>query len=156
MQTPTQTSMDAMKIRYCALGIGAFFLLIGLAGFIRSFVSLPADESLVYSYGNLFGLFPTNHFHNAIHVLVGLWGIASFTSLSGAIVFNRIFAILYIGIGIMGLIPYANTLFGTMPVFGNNVWLNLVAAAIAFNYGFLKSEPFKAQFGATSATTNSL
>lgn len=156
-----QTSSDALKIRYCALGLGTFFLLIGLAGFIRNFVSIPVDESLVYSYGNLFGLFPTNHFHNAIHVLVGLWGIASYTSLSGAIVFNRIFAVLYIVIGVLGLIPYANTMFGTMPIYGNNVWLNLLTAAIAFNFGFLKGAPFKPQFGVpdatpTSATPNSL
>lgn len=151
-----QTSSDTMQIRYCALALGVLFLLIGLAGFVPGFVSTAPDESLVYSYGNLFGLFPTNHFHNAIHVLIGVWGIAAFTSLSGSIVYNRIFAVLYILIGVMGLIPYANTMFGTMPVFGNNVWLNLLTAGLAFNYGFLKAPSLEATPGAVNATTNSL
>jgi Domain of unknown function (DUF4383) len=143
-----QTSSDAIKIRYCALGLGLFFLIIGLAGFIPRFVPSSPDLSLVYSYGYLFGLFPTNHFHNAIHVLVGIWGIASYTSLGGSIIYNRIFAILYVGIGILGLLPYTNTLFGTMPIYGNNIWLNLLAAALAFYYGFIKAAPFKGQLSA--------
>ncbi|GEM_PF-6872452 len=49
---------------------------------------------------------------NAIGILVGLWGIAAFTSLSGAIVFNRIFAIVYAAGAILGLLPFTNTLFG--------------------------------------------
>jgi Domain of unknown function (DUF4383) len=151
-----QKSSDAIKIRYCALGLGLFFLLIGLAGFVSSLVSYPSDSSLVYPYGNLFGLFPTNHLHDAIHILIGIWGIASYTSLSGAIVFNRIFAMLYLAIGILGLFPYVNTLFGTMPIYGNNIWLNLLAAAIAFNYGFVKATPFVSKFSTPGTMTNSL
>jgi hypothetical protein len=71
--------------------------------------------------------------------LVGLWGIAAFTSLSGAIVFNRIFAIVYTAGAILGVLPFTNTLFGITPLFGNNIWLNAVAAVIAFYYGFVKS-----------------
>jgi Domain of unknown function (DUF4383) len=151
-----QTFSDALKIRYCALAIGVFFLLIGLAGFVPSFVASPSDLSLVYSHGYLFNLFPTNHFHNAIHILVGIWGIASYTSLSGAIVFNRIFAILYVGIAILGFLPHANTLFGTMPIYGNNIWLNFLAAVLAANYGFIKAAPFEAKFGVPNATPNAL
>lgn len=154
-----QQSSDSLKIRYCALAIGLFFLLIGLAGFVPSLVSTVPNHSLVFSYGYLFRLFPTNYLHNAIHILVGVWGIAAYTSLGGAIIFNRIFAILYVGIGILGLIPHANTLFGIMPIYGNNVWLNLLTAGIAYNYGFLKAAPFSGFLTKTNtpnAVANSL
>jgi hypothetical protein len=128
-----------MSVRYSSLGLGLFFLLIGLAGFVPAFVAAPPDVSPVIGHGYLFGIFPTNYFHNAIGVLVGLWGIAGFTSLSGAVVFNRIFAIVYALSALLGLLPFSNTLFGTMPLYGNNIWLNLIVAAIAYYYGYVKS-----------------
>lgn len=84
-----------MAERYCALTLGILFLLIGVAGFIPAFMSLPAGSaanvplnapSLTYDpgYGNVFGLFATNFLHDAIRITVGVLGIASFTSLSGA------------------------------------------------------------------------
>lgn len=140
----TSTSANA-SIRYGALSLGLLFLLLGLAGFVPAFVAPPQNFIPAAGFGYLFGIFPTNYFHNAIGVLVGIWGIAAFTSLSGAIVFNRIFAIVYAAGAILGLIPFTNTLFGITPLLGNNIWLNAIVAAIAFYYGFVKSaavEPF--------------
>jgi hypothetical protein len=125
-------------IRTSALSLGLLFLLLGLAGFIPAFVAPPENFLPALGFGYIFGLFPTNYFHNAIGILVGLWGIAAFTSLSGSIVFNRIFAILYAAGAILGIIPATNTLFGITPLLGNNVWLNAIVAAIAFYFGFIK------------------
>jgi len=142
MQTstsPIQTSTAIYSsIRVAALSLGLLFLLLGLAGFVPAFVA-PPDFVPRAGFGYLFGLFPTNYFHNAIGILVGLWGIAAFTSLTGSIVFNRVFALVYAAGAILGIIPFTNTLFGITPLLGNNVWLNLIAAAIAFYYGFVKS-----------------
>lgn len=136
MQSSTSSNSS---IRYSALSLGLLFLTLGLAGFVPAFVTPPANYVPAEGLGYIFGLFPTNYFHNAIGILVGLWGIAASTSLSGAVVFDRIFAILY-GLGaILGLLPFTNTLFGTTPLFGNNIWLNLIVAAIAFYFGFVKS-----------------
>ncbi|MBD1892441.1 DUF4383 domain-containing protein [Coleofasciculus sp. FACHB-SPT9] len=141
MQTSTsQTSTSSVSsIRYAALILGLLFLSLGLAGFMPGFVTLSENFTSEPGFGYIFGVFPTNYFHNAIGVLVGVWGIAAFTSLSGAIVFNRIFAILYAAGAILGLLPFANTLFGLTPLFGNNIWLNALTAAIAFYFGFMKS-----------------
>lgn len=138
--------VDAERI--CSFIIGVFFLTIGIAGFIPGFVSMPEianntasnlpSFTITYGYGKLFGLFPTNYLHNAVHIVVGILGIASATSFTGAMVFNRGFAIVYTAIAIMGLLPVTNTTFGTMPIFGNNVWLNALTAAIAGYYGFYK------------------
>lgn len=142
MQSPTSfTSPNApvaSPIRYTAISLGLLFLLLGLAGFVPAFVAPSVNVTAEPGFGYIFGLFPTNYFHNAIGILVGVWGIAAFTSLTGSIVFNRIFAILYAAGAILGLLPFANTLFGLTPLFGNNIWLNAITAAIAFYYGFIK------------------
>jgi len=142
MQTSTSSNSS---IRYSALSLGLLFLLLGLAGFVPAFFTPSENFTSAPGFGYIFGVFPTNYFHNAIGILVGVWGIAAFTSLTGAIVFNRIFAILYAAGAILGLLPFANTLFGLTPLFGNNIWLNALTAAVAFYYGFVKSAEISMQ-----------
>jgi hypothetical protein len=140
----TSTSSNS-SISYGALSLGLLFLLLGLAGFVPAFVVPSENFTSQPGFGYIFGVFPTNYFHNAIGILVGVWGIAAFTSLSGSIVFNRIFAILYAAGAILGLLPFANTLFGLTPLFGNNIWLNAITAAFAFYCGFVKSAEISMQ-----------
>ena len=142
----------------CALGLGIVFTVIGIAGFIPDLVSLPdvagsvapitadeipatvgADYGAAYlrGFGYLFGLFPTNLLHNIVHLAVGVFGLYSATGERGAFNYNRFFAISYLGLAVLGLIPAANTLFGIMPIFGNNVWFNGVTGIIAAYYAFV-------------------
>ncbi len=134
--------------RYCALIIGILFAVIGVAGFLPGLVSLPSTggsvpvdaSSSVYAagFGYLFGLFPTNLLHNIVHVVVGSLGIVASTSTGGARFFNRGFAIAYILIAMMGFLPFAQTTFGLMPIFGNNVWFNGLTAIAAGYFGFVQ------------------
>ena len=142
MQTSTSISANSAiisSIRYAALSLGIFFLFLGLAGFVPAFVTPPTNFIPNLGFGYIFGLFPTNYFHNALGILFGVWGLAAFTSLSGSIVFTRIFAIVYAVSAILGLFPFTNTVFGITPLFGNNVLLNVFVAAIAFYFCFVKS-----------------
>jgi hypothetical protein len=41
-------------------------------------------------------------------------------------------------LAVLGLIPGANTMFGLIPIFGNNVWFHGVTAAIAAYFGFVE------------------
>lgn len=136
--------------RNCALALGIIFLLLGIAGFIPAFTTLPGetfdsgiplDADGIYSKGFslLFGAFPTNFIHNLVHVAVGVLGIAAATT-GNAKLYNRGFAISYAVIFLMGIIPLAKTTFGIMPVFGNNVWLNGLTSVIAGYYGFFGKE----------------
>ncbi|NEQ28811.1 MAG: DUF4383 domain-containing protein [Microcoleus sp. SIO2G3] len=128
--------------RLVALVLGASFLLVGILGFLPQFVSLPAADAPAlafnHGYGNVLGLFPVNYLHNAVHIVVGLLGLAAATSTGGSLVYNQLFAIAYLGIAVLGLLPGANTLFGVMPIFGNNVWFNALTGLIAGYYGFIK------------------
>ena len=136
-----------MKLQnICALTLGIIFLLLGIAGLIPAFTTipgetfdsaLPLDVDGIYSkgFGLLFSVFPTNLVHNLFHVLVGGLGIAAASTNSGR-TFNQIFGIGYIAIVVMGTLPLAKTVFGVMPIFGNNIWFNGLTGAIATYYGF--------------------
>ena len=144
----------------CALALGLIFTIMGIAGLIPDLVTLPAaalgdgaapitpdqipatgganyEAAYLRGFGYLFGLFPTNLLHNIAHLAVGLFGLYSATGDRGAFNYNRFFAISYLLLGLMGLIPVANRLFGLMPIFGNNVWLNAITGAIAAYYAFV-------------------
>lgn len=138
-----------MAERYCALLIGILFVLVGLAGFVPAFTSLPGttassvplDEATsAYNAGfsYIFGLFPTNLLHNIVRIIVGSLGIVAYTSLGGARLYNRGFAIAYALLAILGLLPITRTMFGLMPIFGNNVWFNALTAAVAAYFGFVQ------------------
>lgn len=143
----------------CALALGLIFTVIGITGFVPDLVSLPtgaisdaapitadqipatsgANYSAAYlrGFGYLFGLFPTNLLHNIVHLAIGITGLYSATGDRGAFNYNRFFAISFLSLAVLGLIPVVNTLSGIMPIFGNNVWLNGVTGLIAAYYAFL-------------------
>ncbi|WP_413161473.1 DUF4383 domain-containing protein [Capilliphycus salinus ALCB114379] len=141
---------NSMPERYCALSIGIVFLLLGIAGFIPGLVTMPdptnipadlypATEGLyTRGFGYLFGLFPINTVHNAVHIVVGALGIVSYIGSGSARLFNRDFAVAYILIAVMGLLPFTRTTFGLMPIFGNNVWFNAATGLVAAYFGFVK------------------
>ncbi|PSB26782.1 DUF4383 domain-containing protein [Chlorogloea sp. CCALA 695] len=137
-----------MTERYLALGIGIIYLLLGIAGFIPSFISLPGtnesyiplDEAVgAYSagFGYIFGAIPTNFLHNLVRCAVGLLGITCYNNDTTARLFNRSFAVSYALLAVMGLLPLTKTFFGLMPLFGTNVLLNALAAISAAYYGIV-------------------
>lgn len=133
--------------RNVALALGITFLILGIAGFLPSLLSMPAHPSVpvqaepsLYTkgYGYIFGLFPTNLIHDFVRCAVGIAGIALSRDAQGARNYCRIFAYLYAGLAILGLLPFTKTLFGLMPIFGNDVWFNGITAALAAYFGFVK------------------
>jgi len=145
--------------RKCALALGILFTLLGIAGFIPSLVSLPGDiansaapitmaqvprtegpnylAAYLRGFGYLFGLFPTNTLHNILHLTIGAIGIVSSLGDRGTFNYNRFFAIAYTSLAVFGLLPVTKTLFGIMPIFGNNVWLNAITGAVAAYFTLL-------------------
>jgi Domain of unknown function (DUF4383) len=132
--------------------IGSLFLVLGVFGFAPNLLSippfgfesdLPLDPAIfpyAQGFGYLFGLFPTNLMHDLVRLTVGLFGIAASGNSIAARSFNRIFAIVYLLLAVMGLLPFSNTLGGFMPIFGNNVGFNALIALFAGYIGFIKTE----------------
>lgn len=129
--------------QYFALITGIIFLLVGVMGFIPGLVQEPtatadaAGLAFTSGYGDLLGLFPINVLHNIVHLLVGILGIVASVSLGSSRLYSGGLAIFYGLLTIMGLIPATQATLGLIPIFGNNVWLHAVTAAIATYFGFI-------------------
>lgn len=130
-----------MSTRTFALVWGIAFLAIGLSGFIPGLTTPPhaghpplAVDSF---YGQALGLFPVNILHNLVHILFGIWGLLSYKSLSAAKGYARGVAIVYAVLMIAGFVPGLNTMFGLVPLFGNDVWLHALLSLVAAYFGWM-------------------
>ncbi len=136
-----------MSLRTFAKIFGVVFLLVGVAGFIPGVTtphSHPGANDVVVDagLGAALGLFPVNVLHNLFHVVFGIWGLAAARSQGGARLYARGVALIYTALAIFGLIPAAKlwTTFGLIPLYGNDVWLHILLAAVAGYFGFLHRE----------------
>jgi Domain of unknown function (DUF4383) len=132
-----------MKTRYYALIMGIIFAVIGVAGFIPGLLTPhdpPADLAVNSLSGNLLGLFPVNILHSLVHLLFGIWGIAAYRSFTGARAYAKSVAVIYGVLTIMGFIPGLSTVFGLVPLYGNDIWLHALIAISAAYFGFMATE----------------
>jgi hypothetical protein len=120
---------------------GVAFLAIGISGFIPGLSTPPhpGHPELVVDtgYRQALGLFPVNVLHNIVHILFGIWGLLSSKSIGAAKGYARSVAIIYGVLTIAGMIEGLNTMFGLVPLFGNDIWLHFLLAAIAAYFGWM-------------------
>jgi hypothetical protein len=130
-----------MTVRNFAVLYGVIFLIIGIAGFIPAFLTPlgPEHPELAVTAGSglLFGLFPVNVLHNIVHVVFGVWGLAASRSVAGSVLYARSVAVIYAVFVLMGLFPFLRTTFGLVPLYGHDIWLHLLLAAVAAYFGFV-------------------
>lgn len=130
-----------MLTRRFALIAGIVYLVIGVLGFFPDLRSAPPAHAphlaVETSYGYLFGLFPVNILHNIVHLAIGLWGVLAYRQLSTSRTFAKGLAALYALLAVMGVLPYLNVTWGIIPLFGHDVWLHALTAAIAAYFGFV-------------------
>ena len=130
--------------RNVTLVYAVVFTAVGLSGFIPALLSPPADPAglAVNSFhGHLLGMFPVNVLHNLVHLLFGLW--AFFAYFSGRLAsrgYLKSVAWIYAAFMIMGLIPGLDTMFGLVPLHGNDVWLHALLAIVAGYVGYFVHE----------------
>ena len=82
--------------RIFALVVGIVLLLVGIIGFFT--------PTRAYGVQEIFGIFDVDLVHNLIHVLSGILGIAA-AFMGWSRTYNRVFGIIYVALGILGLIP---------------------------------------------------
>lgn len=123
---------------------GVLFLAAGIAGvvpFAAVAPPAPADATFInldLYYRFLFGLFPVNIAHDALHVFLGLWGLLAASRFAWAVGYCRFVAVFYFFVVILGIIPITNTLFGAVPIYGWDVALHAFAALICAYGGFMR------------------
>ncbi|BAY12281.1 DUF4383 domain-containing protein [Calothrix sp. NIES-2098] len=134
-----------MGARYFALICGIVFLLVGLFGFIPGMVASPGTAgpalAVKVGYGYLLKAFAVNLLHNIVHIAVGIAGLVSYRTYIRSRNYARGLAIFYGVLAVMGLLPVLNTVFGLIPIFGNDVWLHAITALIAAYFGFKTPSP---------------
>jgi hypothetical protein len=135
-----------MNTRRFALIIGILFLAAGIMGFIPGLVSSPhpgdPHVTVHHNHGRLLGIFPVNTLHNIVHLLIGVWGLASFRRFTLARGFARGLAIFYGLLAVMGLFPNLNTTFGLIPIHGHDVWLHAGTALLAAYFGWVADRSY--------------
>lgn len=135
-----------MSVRTFALIYGIVFTVFGIAGFIPALVT-PHDAvqhplTFEQGAGDLLGLFPVNMLHNLVHLAFGVWGLAVSRNTHASIAYARSVAVIYAVLVVLGLVPNLNTVFGLVPLHGNDIWLHAVLAAGAAYFGFVQhAEP---------------
>ena len=132
-----------MNTATMALVFGVVFLLVGLIGFFAAPPPLDAPPLQVeHGHGLALGLFPINTLHNIVHILFGVLGIAaSRGAILAARKYFQIVAVSYGLLVVLGLIPATQTLFGLVPLWGNDVWLHALLAVGAAYFGFAGPAP---------------
>lgn len=137
-----------MNIQNFAKIFGIVFLLVGLSAFIPGLTTPHAhpganDVTVDVGLGAALGLFPVNILHNLVHALFGIWGLLAARSLGGSRFYARGVAVIYTALAIFGVIPAAKlwTTFGLIPLYGNDVWLHVILAAVAGYFGFMHRHP---------------
>ena len=124
-----------MNTRTFALLFGVVFLAVGALGFVPGMTHMPPDAghdvTMTQGYGNLLGLFPVNLPLSAAHLAIGAWGLLAWRRVTAPRVFAGSLAVLCGVLAVAGLIPRLDTLFGMLPLHGNNVWLHVGTAALA-------------------------
>jgi hypothetical protein len=131
-----------VRIQTFARLYGIVFLVVGVAGFIPGLTQPHVHPNLAVqaASGMELGLFPVNAVHNLVHVLFGAWGLVAARSFDASRTYARVVAIVYVLLTILGLIPATNTAFGLVPIYGHDVWLHALLAAVAAYFGFAYRE----------------
>lgn len=132
-----------MQTRFWVLAFGVIYVVVGIAGFIPALYSSPPATphvDVTASYGLLLGLFPVNLLHDLFHIIMGVIGIAMFGSERAARGYSRALFLIFGLLTIMGFIPQANTVFGLIPIYDNDVWLHAVTAIVSSYFGWVAGE----------------
>lgn len=134
-----------MQTRLFTLGFGLVYTLVGVVGFLPALRSAPAAGSppvdVTTAYGLLLGLFPVNLWHNLFHIAVGLIAIGAAARLDPARLYCRTLFLVFGLLTVLGFLPQANTLWGLLPIYGNDTWLHAATAVVAAYFGFVAPEP---------------
>lgn len=123
-----------------AMIFGVVFLLVGIAGlFVHNGTGMDADMETT---GRVLGLFPVNLLHNLVHIAFGVWGLAAARSHAASRGYGRAGAIIYLLLAALAFVD--PTMFGLVPIGGNDIWLHVVLALGLAYIGFGTAETVRA------------
>jgi hypothetical protein len=72
----------------------------------------------------------------AVHILIGLWGLAARAGAVSPVQYARSATVVFTLLAVIGLVPAVHPYLGLLPIEGRDVWMHLVSALIAAYFGF--------------------
>lgn len=110
-----------------------FALLAGLAytalGFLGFVPSMVIDERLL-------GLFPMNGVLSVLHLVIGFWGLFSWSGATSSVNYARALAAICGALAALGIYATANVPLALVPVRGHDIWLHGLSALLGAYFGF--------------------
>jgi nicotinamide riboside transporter PnuC len=119
------------RVQRTAQILGWILIIVGVLGFFWDGLTTESD---VAEAPHLLGLFPVNVWHNLFHLASGIWGVFAARTFSSSRTYARTLGIIYAVLVPLGLIT--PTLFGIMPIGGNDLWLHALIAIPLLYFGF--------------------
>jgi Domain of unknown function (DUF4383) len=120
---------DRPIVQTAAMVFGAIYLLAGVAGFLPFL-----GGSYTQTNSALFSVFQVNLLHNLVHVVIGIAGLASASSLANARNFCRAVGVILLLLGVLGI--FAAQPLGLLNIGGLDIALHLVSGALLAYFGF--------------------
>lgn len=120
--------------RIVALGLGAIYVIVGIAGFVPALAPAGMHEGMDSATGALLGIFPINAVHNVVHLAIGAALLYGATATPAALLVSKVVGATYILVGVLG-IPFPNG-FGLLPLGGADIVLHLGTGAVLLYIGF--------------------
>lgn len=121
-------------VQKMAAVFGVGFVVAALIGFFVGGMSMDAHMA---SSTKLAGLFPVNAAHNALHLLLGGWGLLAARSAVSARQYCLVSGALYLLLAGVGFV--VPEVFGLMPIGGNDIALHAVFGMALTAVGALTS-----------------
>ncbi|MGI8648052.1 MAG: DUF4383 domain-containing protein [Acidimicrobiales bacterium] len=126
-----------------ALGVGAVFLLVGIAGFIPGITTHYDQLSFAghNSSAMLLGLFKVSILHNLVHAAFGVAGLAMASTLRGARTFLIGGGAIYLVLWVYGLVVDYDSAANFVPLNTADNWLHLALGVGMVALGVLIATP---------------
>jgi hypothetical protein len=120
---------DRPIVQTAAMVFGAIYLLAGVAGFLPFL-----GGSYTQTNSALFNVFQVNLLHNLVHVVIGIAGLASASSLANARNFCRAVGVILLLLGVLGI--FVAQPLELLNIGGLDIALHLVSGALLAYFGF--------------------
>jgi uncharacterized membrane protein YtjA (UPF0391 family) len=92
---------------------------------------------LFYTVLGVLELFPpVSPIVAAVHLMLGLWGLAARAGATSPVRYARVATVIFTLLAVVGLVPALHPFLGLLPIEGRDVWMHLVTALIAAYFGF--------------------
>lgn len=115
-----------------AMAFGVVLVLLGLIGFITpgGMYMQPSDPAMA---AKALGIFPVNLLHNAVHVLLGVWGVAASRSWNGSKSFFVWVGVIFAILTVLAFVSPNG--YGLIPLAGPDIGLHCLLAIVTLAIG---------------------